>query len=109
MGVKLPMPVLFSPVGVQAVHPDGEVAVGRAAAAGIAACLGSFGSKPLTEVTAVNPQTLFQLYWMGGRDRVAELLEYARANGARGIILTLDWTFSHRRDSDSPAIPSNTN
>jgi hypothetical protein len=42
---------------------------------------------------------------MGGRDRVAQLLEYARINGARGIILTLDWTFSHRRDRGSPAIP----
>jgi pre-mycofactocin synthase len=106
MGVELSMPVLVSPVGVQAVHPDGEVAVGRAAAAaGIAAGLSSFASKPLAEVTAANPQTLFQLYWMGGRDRVAQLLDYARGNGARGIILTLDWTFSHRRDWGSPAIP----
>jgi heme/flavin dehydrogenase (mycofactocin system) len=106
MGVELSMPVLVSPVGVQAVHPDGEVAVGRAAAAaGIAAGLSSFASKPLAEVTAANPQTFFQLYWMGGRDRVAQLLEYARTNSARGIILTLDWTFSHRRDWGSPAIP----
>jgi isopentenyl diphosphate isomerase/L-lactate dehydrogenase-like FMN-dependent dehydrogenase len=73
------MPVLVSPVGVEAVHPDGEAAVGRAAAAG----LSSFASKPLAEVTAANPQTFFQLYWMGGRDRVAQLLEYARLNGAR--------------------------
>jgi pre-mycofactocin synthase len=106
MGVELSMPVLVSPVGVQAVHPDGEVAIGRAAAeAGIAAGLSSFGSKPLGEVTAANSNTFFQMYWMGGRDRVSQLLEYARANGARGIILTLDWTFSHRRDWGSPAIP----
>ena len=33
MGQDISMPVLISPTGVQAVHPDGEVAVARAAAA----------------------------------------------------------------------------
>ncbi len=32
MGQPISMPVLISPTGVQAVHPDGEVAVARAAA-----------------------------------------------------------------------------
>src|SRR3954454_9866131 len=31
MGEEVSMPVLTSPTGVQAVHPDGEVAVARAA------------------------------------------------------------------------------
>src|SRR6201986_141956 len=31
MGQDIPMPVLISPPGIQAVHPDGEVAVARAA------------------------------------------------------------------------------
>ena len=33
MGQELALPVLISPTGVQAVHPDGAVAVARAAAA----------------------------------------------------------------------------
>ena len=33
MGQPMSMPILISPTGVQAVHPDGEVAVARAAAA----------------------------------------------------------------------------
>ena len=33
MGQHISLPVLISPTGVQAVHPDGEVAVARAAAA----------------------------------------------------------------------------
>src|SRR5882724_5317983 len=33
MGMDVSMPVLISPTGVQAVHPDGEVAVARAATA----------------------------------------------------------------------------
>src|ERR1700754_812481 len=31
MGLDVSMPVLVSPTGVQAVHPDGELAVARAA------------------------------------------------------------------------------
>ncbi|MGI8522023.1 MAG: alpha-hydroxy-acid oxidizing protein [Nocardioides sp.] len=33
LGQDISMPVVISPTGVQAVHPDGEVAVARAAAA----------------------------------------------------------------------------
>ena len=69
MGQQISLPVLISPTGVQAVHPDGEVAVARAAAArGTAMGLSSFASKPIEEVTAANPKTFFQLYWVGSRD-----------------------------------------
>ena len=61
MGQPISMPVMISPTGVQAVHPEGELAVARAAAArGTAMGLSSFGSKPLEEVLEANPQTLFQ-------------------------------------------------
>src|SRR3979490_803395 len=33
MGQNISLPVVISPTGVQAIHPDGEVAVARAAAA----------------------------------------------------------------------------
>jgi L-lactate dehydrogenase (cytochrome)/glycolate oxidase len=106
MGQPISMPVLISPTGVQAVHPDGEVAVARAAAArGTAVGLSSFGSKPIEEVVAANPQTFFQIYWAGSRDDIAARLERARAAGAVGVILTSDWSFSHGRDWGSPAIP----
>jgi heme/flavin dehydrogenase (mycofactocin system) len=106
MGVELSMPVIISPTGVQAVHPEGELAVARAAAeAGIPLGLSSFASKPLRDIVAVNPATFFQVYWMGDRDRVAGILDHARTIGAKGIILTLDWSFAHRRDWGSPTIP----
>src|SRR6478735_8392705 len=96
MGQSVSMPVLISPTGVQAVHPDGEVAVARAAAArGVAMGLSSFASKPIEDVIAANPQTFFQIYWAGGRDSIVARLERARAAGAVGIILTLDWSFVH--------------
>ena len=108
LGQQLSLPVLISPTGVQAVHPEAEVAVARAAmSAGTAIGLSSFASKPLREVTSANPKTFFQIYWVGSRERVGQLLEHAREGGAVGIILTLDWTFAHRRDWGSPAIPEN--
>jgi heme/flavin dehydrogenase (mycofactocin system) len=106
MGQPISMPVLISPTGVQAVHPDGEVAVGRASAArGIAMGLSSFASKPVEEVVRANPQTFFQIYWMGSRDQMTARLERARNAGCVGLILTLDWSFSHGRDWGSPTIP----
>jgi heme/flavin dehydrogenase (mycofactocin system) len=106
MGQQLALPVLISPTGVQAVHPDGEVAVARAAAArGTAMGLSSFASKPVEEVVAANPQTFFQVYWAGTREQMLHRLQRAKAAGAAGLIVTLDWSFSHGRDWGSPAIP----
>jgi heme/flavin dehydrogenase (mycofactocin system) len=106
MGQSISMPVVISPTGVQAVHPEGEVAVARAAAArGTAVGLSSFASHAIEEVVAVNPQTFFQIYWVGSRDEILERVERARAAGAVGLIATLDWSFSHGRDWGSPVIP----
>jgi pre-mycofactocin synthase len=106
LGQPLSLPVIISPTGVQAVCPEGEVAVARAAAArGTAVGLSSFASKPVEEVVAANPQTFFQIYWCGSRDQIQARMERARAAGAVGLILTLDWTFSHSRDWGSPKIP----
>lgn len=106
MGQDVSFPVLISPTGVQAVHPDAEVAVARAAAASDTAVgLSSFASKPIEEVVAANPKTFFQVYWMGSKDAMLARLERARAAGAVGIIATLDWSFSHSRDWGSPEIP----
>jgi L-lactate dehydrogenase (cytochrome)/glycolate oxidase len=106
MGQAVALPVVISPTGVQAVHPDGEVAVARAAAArGVAMGLSSFASKPIEEVVAANPQTFFQMYWSGTRDQLLLRMERARAAGAAGLIITLDWSFSNGRDWGSPSIP----
>ena len=106
MGQPVSMPVLISPTGVQAVHPDGEVAVARAAAArGVAMGLSSFASKPVEEVVAACPQTFFQMYWVGSRDDMSARMARARAAGAVGAIVTLDWSFSFGRDWGSPHIP----
>jgi L-lactate dehydrogenase (cytochrome) len=106
MGQDIAFPVVISPTGVQAVHPEGELPVARAAAAaGTAMGLSSFASRSIEEVVAANPAAFLQVYWLGDRGRIERLLDRARRAEAKGIIVTLDWTFSHRRDWGSPTIP----
>src|SRR5277367_1201958 len=110
MGQSVSMPVVISPTGVQAVHPEGEVAVARAAAnRGVAMGLSSFASRSIEDVCAVNNQVFLQMYWSGGRDTMVQRLERASAAGAKGIILTLDWSFANGRDWGSPWIPEKIN
>ncbi|MBE1536654.1 pre-mycofactocin synthase MftD [Actinomadura algeriensis] len=106
MGVETSMPVVISPTGVQAVHPEGEVAVARAAAnRGVIMGLSSFASKPVEEVAEANPNVFFQMYWSGDRDAMVQRMERARRAGAKALIATLDWSFSNGRDWGSPMIP----
>jgi pre-mycofactocin synthase len=106
MGQEVSLPVLISPTGVQAVHPDGEVAVARAAAAaGTAMGLSSFASKPVEEVGRATDKLLFQCYWLGSRDDILARAQRAKAAGAKGLIVTLDWVFGTRRDWGCPWIP----
>ncbi len=106
MGEEISFPVMISPTGVQAVDPDGEVAVARAAAArGTAMGLSSFASHPIEEVTAVNDKIFFQLYWLGTRDDILARVQRAKEAGAKGLIVTTDWVFNIGRDWGSPEIP----
>jgi heme/flavin dehydrogenase (mycofactocin system) len=106
MGIPISLPVIISPTGVQAVHPDGEVAVARASAnRGTIMGLSSFASKPVEDVIEANPNTFFQMYWSGSRDSMVQRMDRARAAGAKGLIATLDWSFSNGRDWGSPQIP----
>ena len=106
LGIPISLPVLISPTGVQAVDPDGEVAVARAAnARGTIMGLSSFASKPVEQVIEANPNTFYQLYWTGSKDDMIRRMDRARAAGAKALIATLDWSFSVGRDWGSPTIP----
>ena len=111
MGQHVALPVLISPTGVQAVHPGGEVAVARAAAArGTAMGLSSFASKPVEEVTAANPKTFFQVYWMGSKDDMLARMDQSGRRGGRtdrhlGLVLFHGQGLGQPRDpgQDRPA------
>ncbi|KUN80786.1 pre-mycofactocin synthase MftD [Streptomyces griseoruber] len=106
LGVETSFPVVISPTGVQAVDPQAEVAVARAAAnRGVIMGLSSFASRPVEEVCAVHPNVFFQIYWSGGREVMRRRMERARRAGAKALVATLDWSFSQGRDWGSPVIP----
>jgi heme/flavin dehydrogenase (mycofactocin system) len=110
LGLQIALPVIASPTGVQAVHPEGEAGVARGTAeAGTAMGLSSFGSMPVETVAQANPKLFFQTYWSGTRDQIVQRAERARQAGAKGLIVTLDWSFSNGRDWGSPAIPEKIN
>ncbi|RZT84440.1 L-lactate dehydrogenase (cytochrome) [Pseudonocardia sediminis] len=118
MGQEIDFPVVISPTGVQAVDPEGEVAVAKAAASSniqnplnpdqtvsTAMGLSSFASRSIEDVCAVNDKVFFQVYWAGSRDDILARAMRAKAAGAKALIVTLDWTFATRRDWGSPPIP----
>jgi pre-mycofactocin synthase len=106
LGVPVSLPVIASPVGVQAVHPLGEVAIARGTRdAGTAMGLSEFASRTTADVAAVNPDLFFGVHWSADRDTLLARAERARAQGAKALIVTLDWSFPAGRDWGSPYIP----
>ena len=110
MGQDISLPVIISPTGVQAVDPDGEVAVARARrrAAPRWACRHSRASR-WRRSSLSTTRSSFQIYWLGSRDEIAERVQRAKDAGAVGMIATTDWSFSHGRDWGSPKIPEQMN
>jgi heme/flavin dehydrogenase (mycofactocin system) len=105
LGVPVSLPVIASPVGVQAVHPLGEVAVALGTRdAGTAMGLSEFASKPAADVTAANPDVFFQVHWSADRETLLARARRARDQGAKALIVTLDWSFPSGRDWESPYI-----
>ena len=73
LGVDIALPVIASPVGVQAVHPLGEVAVAAGTRdAGTAMGLSEFASKPVADVARVNPDVFFQVHWSADRETLLD-------------------------------------
>ena len=94
LGTALPAPFLLAPIGVLAIaHPDGEVAVARAAAAQqVPMILSTASSTDLEAVAAANSdgQRWYQLYWPKDRSVAASMLGRAQAAGYSVLVVTLD-------------------
>ncbi|MDT7584649.1 MAG: lactate 2-monooxygenase [Pseudonocardiales bacterium] len=111
LGTELPAPVLLAPAGVQSiVHPDGELAVARAAAElGVPIVLSTASSYTIEEVaeaSGTGPRW-YQLYWPTEDEVTISLLERARAAGYTTLVVTLDtWTLGYRpHDLDQSYLP----
>jgi lactate 2-monooxygenase len=94
LGAELTAPFLLAPVGVLAIaHPDGELAVARAAAAQhVPMILSTAASATIEDVAAASGdgQRWFQLYWPKDRSVAASLLGRAQAAGYSVLVVTLD-------------------
>ena len=87
------LPVALCPVGATGLaHWSGEPAVARAAeACGTRLALSTAGSYRVEEVAdATHEDHFFQLYPVGGRERIALLLDRARAAGYAALFVTID-------------------
>jgi isopentenyl diphosphate isomerase/L-lactate dehydrogenase-like FMN-dependent dehydrogenase len=74
-------------------HPEGEVAVSKAAsAAGTIMSLSTFATSTLPEVAEAAPEgrRWFQLYWHPDRGVTQSLLDQARETGFSAVLFTLD-------------------
>jgi lactate 2-monooxygenase len=94
LGAELTAPFLLAPVGVLGImHPEGELAVARAAAAQqVPMILSTAATSTIEDVAAANGdgQRWFQLYWPKDRSVAASMLGRAQAAGYSVLVVTLD-------------------
>jgi lactate 2-monooxygenase len=111
LGTAMPAPVMLAPVGVQSiVHPEAELAVGRAAAAqGVPVILSTAASHTMEQVADAMGEASrwYQLYWPRDRDLAASFVERAAGAGYGAIVVTLDtWLLGWRpRDLQHAYLP----
>jgi isopentenyl diphosphate isomerase/L-lactate dehydrogenase-like FMN-dependent dehydrogenase len=106
LGHEISMPVIVSSVGFLGIgHPDGEAGVARAAgAAGTIQFLSGVTNTPVEDViAAASGPVFYQLYYIGGREASAPIIERAKAAGAAGLVLIADTATTARpRDRAYP-------
>ncbi|ORY66002.1 FMN-dependent dehydrogenase-domain-containing protein [Pseudomassariella vexata] len=105
LGNKTAAPFFISPAAMaRLVHPDGELALAKAAAAeGIIQCISNNASYPLGSITqSTDPQQtfFFQLYVNIERQKTTELLLKARDLGIKAIFVTVDAPVPGKREAD---------
>lgn len=93
LGHKISMPLLVSSVGFLSVgHSDGEAGVARATGdAGTIQFVSGVTTTPIEEImnNASGP-VMYQLYYVGGRDASAPIIERVKTAGVEGLVLTVD-------------------
>ena len=102
LGHDVSMPLLVAPVAYQRVaHPDGEVAMARAAAAaGTVMCLSTLSTSTPEDVAATGVGRWFQLYVFRDEGVTRQVVDRARENGFTALVLTVDTPVLGRRERD---------
>jgi isopentenyl diphosphate isomerase/L-lactate dehydrogenase-like FMN-dependent dehydrogenase len=93
LGHEISMPAIVSSVGFLGVgHRDGEAGVARAAGdAGTIQFVSGVTSTPIEEIMdAATGPVFYQLYYIGGREASAPIIERVKHAGVSGLVLTVD-------------------
>jgi lactate 2-monooxygenase len=101
LGTPLPAPVLLAPIGVQTLaHPEGELAMARAAAeAGVPFIASTAASHTIEQIAQAAGELprWYQLYWPRDRELARSFVKRAEQAGYRALVLTLDtWMLGWR-------------
>lgn len=112
LGHKISMPAIVSSVGFLSVaHSDGEAGVARAAGdAGTIQFVSGVTTTPIETIMAnASGPVFYQLYYVGGRDASAPIIDRVKAAGVKGLVLTVDTpTIARPKDvlwSDRRSVP----
>jgi isopentenyl diphosphate isomerase/L-lactate dehydrogenase-like FMN-dependent dehydrogenase len=100
-GQRIDMPILVAPTGgMQLAHPDGELAMARAAGQmKTIQCVSSNSSYPLEKIVeAATGPVWFQLYSEPDLDTTRERVERAAALGCKTICWTVDAPYNSHRE-----------
>ncbi len=103
LGGPLAYPLVLAPTGfTRIVHPDGELAVARAAArAGLPFTLSTLSTVSIEDVRAVSTGRLwFQVYAWRDRGLVKEMVSRAASAEYDALVLTVDTAVLGRRERD---------
>jgi lactate 2-monooxygenase len=104
LGTRSSAPFFLAPVGVQGIiHPQGERATARAAAAmGVPFTLSTVSSVTLEEVAGImgDAPRWFQLYAGRSHEVISSMIRRAEAAGYSALVLTLDTTMLGWREAD---------
>jgi isopentenyl diphosphate isomerase/L-lactate dehydrogenase-like FMN-dependent dehydrogenase len=102
LGRRWPWPIWICPTALHRMaHPDGELAVARAAASrGITMALSTISSTDLAEVAAVGGPQWFQVYLLADVGARRALVQRAVEHGFEALVLTVDLQRLGRRERD---------
>jgi glycolate oxidase len=101
LGQKLRIPAILAPIGsLQVFHPEGAVAVTKAATEfGIMHAVSSVTEPALEETAAATPTPkIFQLYVHGDMTWTKDIIERAKRAGYAALALTVDVAHYSRRE-----------
>jgi 4-hydroxymandelate oxidase len=102
LGRPAELPIAVAPMAYQRlVHPDGELATARAAAAaGVPFVAGILSSVPIERIAECDGRVWFQVYWLRDETATLDLVRRAEDAGCEAVMLTVDVPWMGRRLRD---------